>query len=36
MKKVSEEEIAYLVPFFHKALQNNNKMNKKGCLSNYL
>ena len=31
-EKVSEEEIAYLVPFFHKALQNNNKMNKKAVL----
>ncbi len=31
-EKVSEEEIAYLVPFFHKALQNNNKINKKGIL----
>ena len=31
-EKVSEEEIAYLVPFFHKALQNNNKLNKKGIL----
>ena len=31
-EKVSEEEIAYLVPFFHKALQNNNKMNKKAIL----
>ena len=31
-EKVSDEEIAYLVPFFHKALQNNNKINKKGIL----
>ena len=31
-EKVSDEEIAYLVPFFHKALQNNNKLNKKGIL----
>ena len=31
-EKVSEEEIAYLVPFFHKALQNNNKINKKAIL----
>ena len=31
-EKVSEEEIAYLVPFFNKALQNNNKMNKKAVL----
>ena len=31
-EKVSEEEIAYLVPFFYKALQNNNKMNKKAVL----
>ena len=31
-EKVSEEEVAYLVPFFHKALQNNNKMNKKAVL----
>ncbi|EFG28744.1 BglG family transcription antiterminator [Fusobacterium periodonticum] len=31
-EKVSEEEIAYLVLFFHKALQNNNKMNKKAVL----
>ena len=30
--KVSEEEIAYLVPFFYKALQNNNKINKKAVL----
>ena len=31
-EKVSDEEIAYLVPFFYKALQNNNKINKKGIL----
>ena len=31
-EKVSDEEIAYLVPFFHKALQNNNKIDKKGIL----
>ena len=31
-EKVSDEEIAYLVPFFHKSLQNNNKINKKGIL----
>ena len=31
-EKVSEEEVAYLVPFFHKVLQNNNKMNKKAVL----
>ena len=31
-EKVSDEEIAYLVPFFHKALQNNNKINKKAIL----
>ena len=31
-EKISDEEIAYLVPFFHKALQNNNKLNKKGIL----
>ena len=31
-EKVSEEEVAYLVPFFHKILQNNNKMNKKAVL----
>lgn len=31
-EKVSDEEIAYLVPFFYKALQNNNKINKKGLL----
>ena len=31
-EKISDEEIAYLVPFFHKALQNNNKINKKGIL----
>ena len=31
-EKVSEEEVAYLVPFFHKVLQNNNKMNKKAIL----
>ena len=31
-EKVSDEEIAYLVTFFHKALQNNNKINKKGIL----
>jgi len=31
-EKVSEEEIAYLVLFFHKALQNNNKINKKAIL----
>ena len=31
-EKVSDEEIAYLVPFFNKALQNNNKLNKKGIL----
>ncbi len=31
-EKISDEEIAYLVPFFYKALQNNNKINKKGIL----
>ena len=31
-EKVSDEEIAYLVPFFHKALQNNHKIDKKGIL----
>ena len=31
-EKVSEEEVAYLVPFFHKVLQNNNRMNKKAVL----
>ena len=31
-EKVSDEEIAYLVPLFHKALQNNNKINKKALL----
>ena len=31
-EKVSDEEIAYLIPFFHKALQNNNKIDKKGIL----
>ena len=28
-EKISDEEIAYLVPLFYKALQNNNKINKK-------
>lgn len=31
-ENISDEEIAYLVPFFYKALQNNNKMNKKAIL----
>lgn len=31
-EKVSDEEIAYLVPFFYKALQNNSKTNKNGIL----
>ena len=31
-EKISDEEIAYLVPLFYKALQNNNKINKKGIL----
>ena len=31
-EKISEDEIAYLVPFFYKALQNNNKINKKALL----
>ena len=31
-EKISDDEIAYLVPLFHKALQNNNKINKKALL----
>ena len=31
-EKISDEEIAYLVPLFYKALQNNNKINKKALL----
>ena len=31
-ENISDEEIAYLVPFFYKALQNNDKMNKKAIL----
>ena len=31
-EKVSDDEIAYLVPFFNRALQNNNKNNKKALL----
>ena len=31
-EKISDDEIAYLVPLFYKALQNNNKINKKALL----
>lgn len=31
-ENISDEEIAYLVSFFYKALQNNDKMNKKAIL----
>lgn len=31
-EEVSDDEIAYLVPFFNRALQNNNKNNKKALL----
>ncbi|EHI78445.1 hypothetical protein HMPREF9093_01222 [Fusobacterium sp. oral taxon 370 str. F0437] len=31
-ENISDEEIAYLVPFFYKVLQNNDKMNKKAIL----
>ena len=31
-ENISDEEIAYLVPFFYKALQNNDKINKKAIL----
>ena len=31
-EEISDDEIAYLVPFFNRALQNNNKNNKKALL----